>query len=410
MTMHEVFIARQPILDRRLQVHGYELLFRHADAPEAKIVHGDVATSSLILNAFATLDFEELVGGRKAFINMTRRLLLREQPVTLPAERIVLEVLEDNEPDAALIAALQSWKRQGYQIALDDFIWQENLLPLVELADIVKVEIGALTAAQLSEHVQKLRRYKALLLAEKVETQQQFELCLQLGFDLFQGYFLHRPKIVRGASLPTHRMPIVMLLSALHQPAIEMAELEQIISRDLSLSYKLLRYLNSPLFPIKRPIDSIRQALVYLGLQELRIWASLLILSAVPGKPQALVLALMVRAKMCELLARSLQRSDPGSYFMIGLFSGLDALLDAPLAAILEGITLSGEVAAALLRREGEAGQLLTLVLAYEQGAWEQLEATVIPAYALSKAYLEAVRWTRLTVQELQEPIAATAT
>src|SRR5690606_30800330 len=140
--------------------------------------------------------------------------------------RVVLEVLEDNEPDAALIAALREWRQQGYQLALDDFIWQEKLLPMAELADIIKVDVAVLQAAELAEHVQLLRRFDALLLAEKVETQQQFELCHQLGFDLFQGYFLQRPKIVRGVSLPTHQMPVVLLLGALHKPAVELAELE----------------------------------------------------------------------------------------------------------------------------------------------------------------------------------------
>ena len=393
--MHDVFVARQPIFDRSLKVFGYELLFRHADSNEAHVEDGDIATSELILNAFTAIDFDELVGTHRAFINMTRSFLLRERQVALPADRVVLEVLEDSQPDPALIDALQNWKRCGYQIALDDFILQESLLPLVAVADIAKVEINTATPAQITEQVQALRRHKLHLLAEKVETQEQFEFCHELGFDYLQGFFLQRPKVVRGTSIPTGRMPTVMLLAALHRPDIDVDELEEIIGRNVSLSYKLLRYLNSPLFPLKRRIESIRQALVYIGLQELRVWASLVTLSAVPGKPHALVTMLMVRAKTCELLAKELEFSNTGNYFTVGLFSGLDALLDAPLAEILESIGLGEEMTAALLERKGESGRILEAVLDYEQGAWDGIDRSHIPGRLLSEAYLGALRWAR---------------
>lgn len=393
--MHDVFVARQPIFDRDLKVFAYELLFRRADVGFAEVIDGDRATSEVILNAFTVIGLDELVGTLPAFINMTRTFLLQEQKVVLPPERVVLEVLEDCEPDEALVLALQEWSRQGYRISLDDFVFHESRLPLVELADIVKVEIAALTPAQITEHVRRLRPYKVRLLAEKVETQAQFEHCHRLGFDFFQGYFLERPNVLRGASIPTSRIPTLSLLAALHRPDVRVDELEDIISRDVSLSYKLLRYLNSPLFPIKRPIESIRQALIYLGWQELRAWASLLVLSAVPGKPQELMITLMVRAKMCELLAERLRLRDPKAYFIIGLFSGLDALMDAPLPQILERVSLGEEMAAALLRREGDGGRIIDCVLSYEHADWERILKIQIPADVVIESYLTALQWAK---------------
>lgn len=314
--------------------------------------------------------------------------------MTLPATRVVLEVLEDTPPDAALISALRGWAQRGYTIALDDFILQDSLLPLLDVADIVKVEVGALTPAELEEHVRVLRRYQPRLLAEKVETQEQFELCRRLGFDYFQGFFLERPRVLQGTSISTARLPVVMLLAALYRPEADVEELEEIISRDVSLSYKLLRYLNSPLFPVRRRIDSIHQAVVYLGMQELRVWASLVILSAVPGAPRALIITLMVRAKMCELLARSLGYAEPRHCFTVGLFSGLDALLDAPLPQILERIGLGEEMTAALLRRQGDHGRVLECVLHYERADWASIGRQGVPAQTVINAYLDALRWT----------------
>ncbi len=392
--MHDVFVARQPIFDRDLNIFGYELLSRRANTAAAPVLDGDTATAEVILNTFTAIGFEELVGEHYAFLNMTRRFLLQQQPpLILPASRVVLEVLEDTLPDAELINALRGWAERGYTIALDDFIVRDSTLPLLDVAHIVKVEVNALTEAELKEQVQALRRYRPRLLAEKVETREQFELCRRLGFDYFQGFFLERPQVMQGTSISTARLPVVMLLAALYRPEVDVEELEEIISRDVSLSYKLLRYLNSPLFPVRRPIDSIYQAVVYLGMEELRVWASLVILSAVPNAPRALVVMLMVRAKMCELLARGLGHAEPRRCFTVGLFSGLDALLDVPLPQLLDRIALGEEMTAALLRRQGDSGRILECVLRYEQADWDHIvRLGVAPQVAVS-AYLDAVRW-----------------
>ena len=392
--MNDIFIARQPIYERDLSVYGYELLFRAADTEHAHVVDGNQATSQVILNAFTVMGLDELVGGHLAFINLTQEFLLKEERVPFPVDRVVLEVLEGVEPTEQLIAVLRDFKAAGYRISLDDFVYSEALLPLVRLADIVKVETSVLNAEQLREHVRLLRPYGVKLLAEKVETRQEFELCLELGFDYFQGYFLSRPRTLRGSSIPTHRLPTLTLLAALYRPDVDMEELEDLISQDVSLSYKLLRYLNSAFFPVQRKIDSIRQAVVYLGLQDLRTWASLLALASGSDKPQELMITVMVRAKMCQLLAEALDLKSPSAYFTVGLFSGLDALLDAPLEEIVHTLPLTPETEAALLRKEGPAGRVLDCALSYECGDWDHILGLGVDPEKVITAYLEAIAWT----------------
>lgn len=391
--MHDVFVARQPIFDRSLKVYAYELLFRHADAQRANVIDGDQATSQVVLNTFTVIGLDELVGKHFAFINMTRSFLLQERRLPFPVDRVVLEVLENLEPDRELLLALRELSEAGYLISLDDFVFSEALLPLVELADIIKVEISRLTPAQIEEHVKRLRPYQVKLLAEKVETREQYEFCHRLGFDYFQGYFLERPNVVRGTSIPASRLPTLNLLAALHRPDVTLVDLERLISQDVALSYKLLRYLNSPFFSMSRRIESIRQAVTFLGVNELRRWASVLALSTVSDKPAELMVTLMVRAKMCESLARRLRLRAADNYFTVGLFSGLDSVLDAPLETIVATLPLGAETSAALLRHEGEAGRVLECVLAYEHGDWDRIVAMRIDADTVIEAYLEALHW-----------------
>lgn len=393
--MHEVFVARQPIFDRSQRVFGYELLFRQAATAEsAEVVDDDSATAQVILNALMDIGFDELVGASRAFINMPRTFLLQES-VPLPPERVVLEVLEHETADAALVDAMRDWSKKGYILALDDFVLNDERMPLVPLADIVKVEINQLEPAQLARLVRTLRQHKVALLAEKVESFAQFERCLQLGFDYFQGYFMQRPKVMRAVSLSTNQAQTLKLLASLYRTDLDLEELENLVASDLSLSYKLLRYLNSPLFPIRRRVDTIRQALVYLGLEELRAWAALIVLSAVAEKPPELILTLMARARMCELLALAMRLPMAKHYFTIGLFSGLDALLDAPLDVIIERLGLGEEMQAALLDRAGLGGRILEQVIHYERGAWSHLEQGLVSNDALIKAYLEGLHWAR---------------
>ncbi|MCP1673156.1 EAL and modified HD-GYP domain-containing signal transduction protein [Natronocella acetinitrilica] len=394
--MDEVFIARQPIFARDLSVFGYELLFREAGASEeAQFINGDQATSQVILNAFTVVGLDQLVGRRRAFINLTREFLVGAIKLPFPAERVVLELLEDLPAERALLDAVQQFRDQGYMVSLDDYTGGTSQQPFLSQVDIVKVDVAQLDVLRLRSLVESLKRYGVELLAQKVETQEMFELCRDAGFDYFQGFFLSRPRTIRGSSIPTNRLPTLNLMAKLYQPEVDLRDLEQIISSDVSLSYKLLRYMNSAFFPIQRRIDSIHQAVVYLGVRELQSWASLLAMASVTDKPSELMTTLMVRARMCQKLAERLGYASGNTYFTVGLFSGLDALMDAQLEEVLMALPLSDEVIAALLRHEGRPGRVLECVLHYELGDWDWIESAGYNPAVVIQSYLDSIDWAR---------------
>lgn len=398
--LNEVFVARQPVFDRKLDVLGYELLYRSGDTATAGPINGNQATSQVILNAFMEIGLETLVGDRRAFINITKGFLERGLANGLPTEQVVLEVLEDVRPTRVVIDALRELKAKGYTIALDDFVYREELQPLVDLAEIVKVDVLAIGMDQLEAHVEHLRPNPCKLLAEKVETQAEYERCRDLGFDYFQGYFFSRPAIVKGKRLPANRLAILQLLTRLHDPNVEVNELERMIKQDVALSYKLLRYINSPYFALRKEVSSIQQAIVLIGLKAIKVWATLIALSGINDKPDELIKTAMIRAKTCEKLAEAAELEGP-EMFTVGLFSTLDAMLDLSMEDIVAALPLSVHIRDALLKGEGTMGAILNDVLAYERGEWEKISSPVNPQ-VLADGYMQSLTWAAETVQELR--------
>lgn len=392
--MSNIFIARQPIYDRRLKVFAYELLFRASDENNhADVTDGDDATSQVLINALMEIGLPDLVDKSLAFINLTQQHILNGLPHTLAHENIVLEVLEDVVPDAALIDALQNLKDDGYTIALDDFVCHESKQQMVDLADIIKIDVMELQGKRLADQVKQLRPTGAKLLAEKVETPDEFEYCKALGFDYFQGYFFCKPNIVKGDHTPTSRMAIMQLLTKVQDPELDINELQELISRDVSLSYRILRYINSAHFSMGKKIESMKHAINLLGLKTIKTWVTILAMSSVDDKPYELILTALIRARMCETLASKLTIS-PEHAFTVGLFSALDAFLDKPLNEILATLPLADELHAALLKHSGELGKLLDLVLNYERGQWHNVTDMQFDAKTLHTHYINALRWT----------------
>ena len=391
--MDNIFVGRQPIFDRESNLYAYELLFRDGSQNSAGVLDGDQATSQVIINVFLEIGLERIVGPHRAFINFTRRFFVERESLPLPVDRVVLEVLEDVPPDAEVLAGLRAYVRDGYLVALDDFVFDESLRPLIELAHIIKIDLMALSRGELEEHVRLLRAYDVKLLAEKVETEEEFEYCKQLGFDYFQGYFLSRPNIVQGTQLPPNRLGLLQLLAKLQDPATEVSDLEEIISHDVTLSYKLLRYLNSAFFALPREVESLRAAVIYLGTQTIQQWASLLLLARLDERPCELMSQSLQRAKMCETLAKLAGRPRADSYFTVGLFSLLDALMRVPIQEIVEALHLTSEVRDALLRFEGPYGGALASVIAYEQGYYQDAQFLDLTPAQMTEAFLEAVGW-----------------
>lgn len=401
--MSDIYIGRQPIYDRKLNVYAYELLFRAASDNSANFTDGDQATTDVIVNTFLEIGLDNIVGNRLAFINLTRSFFVGEHTVSLPKNRVVLELLEDIDADEEVIAGVKRLSDLDYTIALDDFIYHESLQPLVSLADLVKIDIMALSRDEVREHVNALRQHPLRLVAEKVETQEDFDFCKGLDFDYFQGYFFAQPKVIRGQRLPNNRLAILKLLSRLQDPNITPEQLEELISQDIAFSYRILRYVNSASLALPRKIESIHQAVIILGLQAIKSWTTLLAMSQVDNKPAELVVTAMIRGKMAEGMAKAMGTPQPESFFTVGLFSALDALMDNTMEEILTQLPLADHIAAALLHRRGLHGEILECVLAYERGQWGTLGCSQLGTHKIRDCYLDALQWAGDVCQRLIE-------
>lgn len=390
-------VARQPILDRELNTYAYELLYRGdillVDNTSQSSEMGDLATNQVINSAFMDIGIEKIVGNHLAFINMTRGLLVKGDPLPFAHNQVVLEILEDIAADTEVIHAVEKLVSQGYKIALDDFIFDESLWPLIKLADIIKIDILALSSEELIEHVTLLKNENIQLLAEKVETQQQYEQCKTLGFDYFQGYFFSKPALVKDTPLPGSQLNLLKLIGLLQNPDIDIDEVEEQISHDVNLSFKLLKLLNSAAFALPKKIESIKQGLVILGFKAIKYWATLIALNSMRHSPPELMTMTLTRAKMCSDLASHFN-SDADTGFTVGLFSTLETMLSHPMAKLLEELPFTDAIKYALLNKEGELGEMLKIVILYEQGLWDDISTSSINTKQLKEAYLNATQWT----------------
>jgi len=299
--------------------------------------------------------------------------LTGELPVQLPAERVVLEILEDTVVDDALITGLKKLIDQGFTLALDDFIYSSAWDPVLPLVDYIKVEIPLLTRAEIKHHVNQLKKHNVKLLAEKIETEEEYEFLRECGFDFFQGYFLARPKVIEGKTISANELTILSLLSDLNNEDIKVDDLVKSISNDVSLCYKILRYINSAHYALTRKVDSIHEAITYVGLRKLKHWASLIAMSNISSKPDDLMQLTMARAYMCEQIAEQLGEDDPQHHFYIGLLSTLDVLLGLPMKQVLAALPLSSDIQNSLMYFEGKAGLVLACAVAYEKGDWDSI-------------------------------------
>ena len=394
MIMENLFIARQPIYNRNKEVMGYELLYRNSLNNHANVTDGAQASCETILNSFMHIGIDNIAGSALAFINLPREFIIDESLTPMFNEQAVLEVLEDIEPDEEVINGLIHLKSNGYKIALDDFIYREELEPFVKLTDYIKFDIKAQTPEESEKQFNQLKSSKCQFIAEKIETHEEYQYYYDLGFDYFQGFFFCYPEIIKKKSLPSNKLVILNLLQKLQQPDIESNELEQILIQDITLSYKLLRYINSATFSLRREVDSIKDAIVLLGINNLKNWISLIMMSKlVESKPTEIIVTGMVRGKMCELLAEEYHPEIKHQMFVIGLFSVLDALMDQPLIDLLDTVILSTEIKLALLDYSGHQGDIYRHVLEYEKGEWDKLFQSKFSAKVLIDSYLRAVNW-----------------
>lgn len=383
-----------------MKVIAYELLYRHADVDRAIISDFDAASSEVVVNSLIDVGLDRLVGHAKAYCNFSRGFLIKGAGVSFAPGQLVVEVLETVRPEPEIFAALEQLAEAGHQIALDDFVLTDETMELVKYADIVKVDILEQSRAQIASQVFRLRKLKDLkLLAEKVETHEEFQYCQDLGFDYFQGFFFSKPQVLSGRKIAPGRLAMLRLMAELQRPEIDMDVLQQIIETDVNLSVKLLRQINSCFYSLLSEVKSVRQAIVYLGVMHIRNWACVVALGTIDDKPQEVVNMSLVRAKMCELLGGAEDADQSSEFFTVGLFSMLDTLFDSPMDEILGNMPLDNEIKAALLKREGLYGRVLANVEAHEKGEWDSVERYGYGQKQIMDAYIAALEWAR-TVQE----------
>ncbi|MBF1662006.1 EAL domain-containing protein [Selenomonas noxia] len=399
--MEEAFIGRQAILDQKKNVYAYEILFRsglkNAFDPS---LDGNVATQSVMVNTMLDFGMKKLVSDKKAFINFTEKNLLNRAPQLLPADSIVVEILETVQPTPAILEAVQELKDEGYKIALDDFVLLPGYEPLIDMADIIKVDFRITEDPEERKRLREILPGHVRLLAEKIETEEEFHQALEYGYVLFQGYFFCKPVVLHKKKLTSNALSQIRLLKEVNRQDFDFSAIINVISSDTNLVHKLLTYINSVGIGLTYHISNLRQAAVLLGSGGMRRWVTLISLQTFSeDKPPELFTISLLRAKFCELIAHEIKRSDltPDTGFLLGMFSLLDVLLSQPMEEVLKEVGLSSELNAALLGEDNILRHVLDLVIAYEQGDWDKVIACCrrenIPVEHLQPCYDEVLKW-----------------
>ncbi|HEY0970371.1 MAG TPA: EAL domain-containing protein [Gemmatimonadales bacterium] len=410
--MLDLFLARQPIFDRRDQLVAYELLYRRNPVENAAgtAVSSTRMSSDTLVQSLLTMGMERVTAGKTAFVNVDREMLLADPFDILDANSVVIELLETIACDGATLAAATSLSRRGFTVALDDFVYDGSYDPFLRLASIVKLDVLGRSPEELRAVIERLQPFDVRLLAERVENAEVHRQCAELGFELFQGYFYARPEIMSGRDVPAEQANIIALLNLLRDPEATDVELEEAFRKDLIMTYKLLRIVNSGAFG-GIGIESIKHAIRLLGRAALHRWLSLLLISSLASSSEVqneLVVVAMQRARMCELVAEALgRRRERDAAFMVGLFSLLDALMRVPMDEILARINLADELRQVLLKRTGPQAPILRLVEAYEAARWDDVfteaGALGLPLDQVPGLYADAVVWARKNAEEGEE-------
>jgi EAL and modified HD-GYP domain-containing signal transduction protein len=392
-----VYLARQPIYGTRRDIRAYELLYRRAAGDTTARVHdADQASAEVMLKAFLEIGLPAVSPLRPVFINHTRHLLAMD-PI-LPADRCVIEVLEDITADSPTLDALRRLKSLNFRIALDDFVYSDDLVPMIELADFVKLDFQALGPTRFEEDFALLRPYGVEIVAEKIESEAEFRWCRKLGCGLFQGYYLRRPEILSGRRIPSNRLSVLSLLSECANLENSAGTIAAVVSRDAPLTYSLLRLANSALYRRRSEIRSPAQAVMMLGMDFVSRWATLLALSRNDDCPIGYLEAALQRARMSELIGAAWHCSAQEAY-IIGLLSTLDSIFDEPLLSLVEPLPIDIRYKHALLHREGALGAVLDCVLAYESGDWTPRGD--LSAGHIQKAFWDAAGYARNMISQM---------
>ncbi|GAB60148.1 EAL and HDOD domain-containing protein [Rheinheimera nanhaiensis] len=393
------YAARQPILDRNKELYAYELLFRDGLENAFPDIDGDEATSRMVEGSQFTFGLDDFLGDKPGFINFTLDTLIKKYPSMLPKEQVVVEILETIQPGKRLLAECQALKEKGYVIALDDYIHQPVWRHFYPFIDIIKIDFRSTSTDTINQIKAAIADFSHIkLLAEKVETNEEFQLAMDLGFSYFQGYFFSKPEMMQSKALSPAQMTLAELLYETSKSDMDLNKITQVFQRDVHLSYKLLRYSNSAIFKRRAEIETIKQALVVLGQVELKKFLSLLFTAQISSdKPAELMRMSMTRARFAEGLAQLHGKVDTDKAFLTGLMSLMDAILDEPIDSVMSKLPLAKEIKEALIEKKGTLADYIKLIQFYETAQWHEA-STAINALQLANdkvpdAYHTAVQW-----------------
>ncbi len=397
----DILFARQPILDPDNKLYSFELLYRGVDANTAVFDDGNKATCEVLVNYCSGILADDTEPHVKIFINLTRKLILSDFFFPIDPSRLVIEILEDVKVDDILVKKVKQLKKMGYEFALDDYAFNNEFDPLLPLVNYIKVDLLHLSKDFIKDNFSLLMEKISLLeikhptyLAEKVEDKEQYDFCKTLGFNLFQGYYLERPQLVYGKKISNSSETALQIVAKLQEPKLTISDLCHSISRDTKLSYQLLKIVNSPLCRVPRKVDSLKEAVVFLGLEQVKKWAMALVMSGNSTQPMELFRILLTRARTCELFASKKNYEKPESFFTVGLFSGIDAVMTADKRWLLEKIELQQDMNDALLHEKGDKGEILKMVIALEHADWSKTnQLSYQDQIDLFSAHEEAINW-----------------
>ncbi|WP_394136168.1 EAL and HDOD domain-containing protein [Aliivibrio fischeri] len=395
------YVARQPILNRKKQTIGYELLFRDGASNAFPDMEANQATCRLLVENFMATGNNPALESPRSFINFPQESLISLVPTAFPKKKIVIEVLETCTPNDELFSAIKHLHRMGYVIALDDFSLEPEWDRFLPYSHIVKLDIMQLGLERACAYVKQRKRQgcKRHYLAERVETNEEFQQALDVGFHFFQGYFFSKPEIIKNRVVKPEELLTVQLFQEVCREEVDFTRIEQLISQDVSLSYQLLKFVNTAAVRLENPISSFKQALVYLGEEQIKMFVTLIATAhAAINKPKELYKQSLVKGRFCELMIYRCQNGTPGQQaFIVGLFSLLDALLDKKLDDVLVQLSLSSDIEKAILIREGLLGSMLELYENIDTGNWENIDKLSrqlgFSAKTVESTYLEAVKW-----------------
>ncbi|MBJ7549987.1 EAL and HDOD domain-containing protein [Marinomonas ostreistagni] len=390
----ELMMAQQPIFDRQKKLFGYELLFRGDQESVAIFDNHEVATSQVIVNLCIGISKLEAQTRQPFFINMTTELVLSDAFFPISPDTVYIEILEDQKITPDFVAAVKRWHEKGFRFVLDDYHFTPSYDPLLPFMSMVKVDVLNTPPYTVIDEIESLKRSGIELVAEKIETEVMFEHCVELGFHYFQGYYLKRPEIIKGKKIDSDVQGALKIVNALQSTSITIDQVADLVGQNPTISYQMLRLLNSPVVGLNRKVESIKEAVVYLGLAQIKRWAMLITLSSQRSSNPEMLRVLLIRAKCCEHLASKANMICLEQAFTVGLVSGLDQLLQISRKELLSQITLSDDIQKAILEFGGPLGRILFSVTSIEDENWDSISKLPVKVRAsVNEAFFESLKW-----------------